>query len=67
MESCPYEALFMGYAYERAMYRRSELVQTKEDMMLENGEKEPSGYFYPEVAKKLPRQTLLLERITEKE
>ena len=67
VESCPYEALFMGYAYERAKYRRRDLVQNKEDMMLENGVKQPSGYFYPEVAKKLPRQTLLLERIVEKE
>ncbi len=67
VESCPYEALFMGYAYERAKYRRNELVQNKEDMMLESGEKQPSGYFYPEIAAKLPRQTLLIERITEKE
>ncbi len=67
VESCPYEALFMGYAYERAKYRRNELVQNKEDMMLESGEKQPSGYFYPEIAAKLPRQTLLVERITEKE
>jgi len=67
IEACPYEALFMGYAYELARYRRSELVQSKEDMMLELGEKQPSGYFYPEIAAKLPRQTLLVERITEKE
>ena len=67
IEACPYEALFMGYAYELARYRRGELVQSKEDMMLELGEKQPSGYFYPEIAAKLPRQTLLVERITEKE
>jgi len=67
VEACPYEALFMGYAYELARYRRGELVQSKEDMMLELGEKQPSGYFYPEIAAKLPRQTLLVERITEKE
>jgi len=67
VESCPYEALFMSYAFERAKYRRNELVQNKEDMMLESGEKQPSGYFYPEIAAKLPRQTLLVERITEKE
>ncbi|MFC2044401.1 4Fe-4S binding protein [Chloroflexota bacterium] len=64
VEACPYEALFMGYAYERAKYRRNELVQTKE-MMLESPDRQPSGYFYPEIAKKLPRQTLLVERITE--
>jgi len=67
VEACPYEALFMGYAYERARYRRGELVQSKEDMTLESGEKQPSGYFYPEIAASLPRQTLLVERITEKE
>ncbi len=67
VESCPYEALFMGYAYECAKYRRSELVQNKEDMMLESGKKQTSGYFYPEIASKLPRQTLLVEKIIEEE
>ncbi len=66
VEACPFDALYMGYAYERAKYRRGELVQSKEDMMLESGEKQPSGYFYPKIAAELPRQTLLLERITEK-
>ncbi len=66
VEACPYGALFLGYAYERAQYRRNGLVQGKEDMMLESGQKQPSGYFYPEIAEKLPRQTLLVERITEK-
>lgn len=65
VEACPYEALFMGYAYERAKYKRSELIQSKEDMMLENGEKQPSGYFYPEIAAELPEQTLLVEKIVE--
>jgi len=64
VEACPYEALHMGYAYERAKYRRGELVQTKE-MMLESPERQVSGYFYPEIAEKLPQQTLLLEKITE--
>lgn len=65
VEACPYEALYMSYAYERAKYRRGELVQTKE-MMLESPDRLVSGYFYPKLAEKLPRQTLLLERITEK-
>ncbi len=65
VEACPYEALHMGYAYERAKYRRGELVQTKE-MMLESPDRQVSGYFYPELAEKLPEQTLLLEKITEK-
>ena len=66
VEACPYEALYLGYSYERAKYRRGELVQTKE-MMLESADRQVSGYFYPERAAKLPRQTLLLERITEEE
>ncbi len=66
VEACPFEALYMGYAYERAKYRRDELVQTKE-MMLESADRQVSGYFYPKRAAKLPRQTLLVERITEEE
>ena len=66
VEVCPYEAMYMGYAYERAKYRRDELVQANE-MLLESAERQPSGYMYPEIAAKLPRQTLLLERITEEE
>ena len=65
VEACPYEALYLGYAYECARYRRGELVQTKE-MMLESPLKKASGYFYPKRAANLPKQTLLLERITEK-
>ena len=65
VEACPYEALYLGYAYECARYRRGELVQTKE-MMLETPDRRVSGYFYPKRAARLPKQTLLLERITEK-
>jgi NADH-quinone oxidoreductase chain I len=65
VEACPYEALYMGYAYERAKYRRGELVQSKE-AMLESPERQVSGYYYSELAAKLPRQTLLLERDTRK-
>ena len=60
VEACPFEALFMGYAYERAKYRRNELVQDKETMT-ETLDSEVSGYFYPERAAKLPKQTLLLD------
>ncbi len=66
VEACPYEALYMGYAYERAKYRRGEVVQGKETM-LATTDRQVSGYFYPELAAKLPRQTLLIEKITEKE
>jgi len=65
VEACPYDALFMGYSYERAKYRREELVQA-DDMLLESTERPASGYFHPEIAPKLPRQTLLVERINEK-
>ena len=65
VEACPYDALYMSYAFECAKYRRGELVQGKE-VMLESADKQPSGYFHPDIAAKLPRQTLLLERITEK-
>jgi len=65
VEACPYKALYMGYNFECARYRRGELVQSKE-VMLDSPEKKVSGYFHPERAAKLPRQTLLLERITER-
>jgi len=64
VEVCPFEAIYMGYAYERAKYRREEVVQTNEQL-LPSAERRRSGYMYPEIAAKLPRQTLLLERITE--
>lgn len=66
VEVCPYKALFMGYAYERSKYKRDELVQTKE-MMLETPDRPKSGYFYPDLAADLPKQTLLLERDVKKE
>jgi len=65
VEACPYDALFMGYSYERAKYRRSELIQ-KDDELLESPERPASGYFHPEIAEKLPEQTLLIEKIVEK-
>ena len=61
VESCPYEALFMGYGYERARYRRRELVLNKEEL-LTSEKKQPSGYARPKVEAALPLQTLLLDR-----
>ncbi len=61
VEACPYEALYLSCAYEKAKYRRGDLVQSKEVMRF-TPERQPSGYFYPEFAEKLPRQTLLVER-----
>jgi NAD(P)H-quinone oxidoreductase subunit I len=61
VEACPFHALYLGYSYERAKYRRIELVQA--DDMLQGSDKRPmSGYMYPEIASQLPPQTLLLER-----
>ena len=65
VEACPYDALFMGYSFERAQYRRGDLVQS-DDALLESPERPASGYFHPEIAEKLPRQTLLVDKITEK-
>ena len=60
IEACPYNALFMGYNYERAKYRRESLVMSKEDMAIEH--EKASGYFHPEVAQSLPEQELLVYR-----
>jgi formate hydrogenlyase subunit 6/NADH:ubiquinone oxidoreductase subunit I len=65
VEACPYDALFMGYAYERAQYRRGDLVQS-DDAMLESPARPASGYYHPDIATKLPRQTLLIDKIVEK-
>ena len=61
VEVCPYEALYLGYSYERSKYRRGDLVQSNE-MLLTSPERQPSGYMYPEIAAELPQQTLLLDR-----
>ena len=61
VEACPYEALFMGYAYERARYRRGELILAKEGL-LQSDERKPSGYARPKIEVALPQQTLLLDR-----
>ncbi len=65
VEACPFDALFMGYSFERAKYRRRELVQAN-DELLESPQRPASGYFHPEIAEKLPEQTLLIEKIVEK-
>jgi len=64
VEACPFDALYMGTGYERARYRRADLVQEKE-VMMEAPERAVSSYFHPERAGKLPKQTLLVEKITE--
>jgi NADH-quinone oxidoreductase chain I len=66
VEACPYDALFLGYSYERAKYRREDLIQ-EGDMLLESPQRPASGYFHPEIAEKLPRQTLLVDKIVEEQ
>jgi NADPH-dependent glutamate synthase beta subunit-like oxidoreductase len=59
VEMCPRHALSLDYGYERARYRRQELVLQKEELLL-TGAKQPSGYARPEFEAMLPKQTLLL-------
>jgi len=59
VEVCPYEALFMSYEFERAKYRRQELVSTREDLLSEG--KQASGYARPEIATTLPQQSLIVD------
>ncbi|MBI2288643.1 MAG: NADH-quinone oxidoreductase subunit I, partial [Chloroflexi bacterium] len=47
VEACPYEAIYMGYSYERAKYRRNDVVQANEKL-LASAERQPSGYMYPD-------------------
>ncbi|MDY6911726.1 MAG: NADH-quinone oxidoreductase subunit I [Chloroflexota bacterium] len=60
VEACPYEALFFGRSYERAQYRRGDLIAHSYDMS--SPEKEKSAYFRPELHETLPEQTLLIYR-----
>ena len=60
VEACPYDALYLGYTYERGKYRRKNLVMSKEDMAIE--QRPASGYYHPEIAKQLPEQELLVYR-----
>jgi NAD(P)H-quinone oxidoreductase subunit I len=60
-EACPYHAVYMGYSYERARYRRGELIQTDSEL-LQSEQRPASGYMYPEMAAELPQQTLLMDR-----
>lgn len=66
VESCPFDALFMGYGYERAEYQNDELILNKEDLQVFD-KITPSGYMHPEIAAELPEQTLLLNRDKVKE
>jgi NADPH-dependent glutamate synthase beta subunit-like oxidoreductase/ferredoxin len=61
VEACPFDALFMGYGYERSSYRLQEQFLDKEELMLPD-KRQASGYAHPEVEETLPKQTLLIDR-----
>ena len=61
VESCPYKALQMGYAYELAKYRRGELVQANEGL-LASETKKSSAFMRPDLEAGLPEQTLLINK-----
>jgi NAD(P)H-quinone oxidoreductase subunit I len=59
VEACPFDALAMGRSYERAQYRRGQLVLSKEELQLSDV-RQPSGYARPKIAATLPKQSLLV-------
>jgi len=59
VEACPFDALAMGTSYERSKHRRNDLILSKEEVALSE-ERKPSGYYRPELEKKLPKQSLLI-------
>lgn len=60
VEACPYEALFFGRSYERAQYKRGDLVADMDEMS--SSEKEKSAYYRSDLYDGLPEQTLLIYR-----
>ncbi|MFC1865734.1 FAD-dependent oxidoreductase [Chloroflexota bacterium] len=61
VESCPFDALYMGYGYERATYRFEGQKLEKEDLLTPEKVK-PSGYYRPDIAAELPQQSLLIDK-----
>ena len=66
VEACPYEALAMGLSYERAQYRRRQLVLSKEELQ-PSDIRQPSGYARPKIEATLPKQSLLVDWDRERE
>ena len=60
VEACPFDALYMGYEYERSTYRVAEQTLEKEELLTPEKCK-ASGYAHPEIARELPEQTLLVD------
>ncbi len=61
VESCLYNALHMGYAYERAQYRRQDLIQSN-DGLLASETRKASAFMHTDMEKDFPEQTLLIDR-----
>jgi formate dehydrogenase (NADP+) beta subunit len=61
VEACPFDALYMGYEYERNTYTQKAQTLQKEDLVTP-GKRQPSGYYHPEIARELPEQTLLVDK-----
>jgi NADPH-dependent glutamate synthase beta subunit-like oxidoreductase/NAD-dependent dihydropyrimidine dehydrogenase PreA subunit len=61
VEACPFNALYMGYEYERGSYRLAEQTLQKEQLLTPDVRR-PSAYYHPELDEGLPPQTLLLDR-----
>ncbi|MDP6509605.1 MAG: NADH-quinone oxidoreductase subunit I [Dehalococcoidia bacterium] len=59
VEACPFDALYMGRGYERAAYRRGDLILPKEKLQM-SADRKPSAYCRPEMEAELPLQTLLV-------
>jgi thioredoxin reductase/ferredoxin len=60
VEACPFDALFMGYEYERNTYKVADQTLEKEDLLTPD-RRRASGYMHPEIARELPVQSLLLD------
>jgi NADPH-dependent glutamate synthase beta subunit-like oxidoreductase/ferredoxin len=61
VEACPRDALFLGYGFERAKYRLSELQLDKQGLALTD-DNQRGGYCRPNIEITLPEQTLLINR-----
>lgn len=59
VESCHFDALFMGRGYERNYYRLEETLFDNKNMLLHE-HIQPSAYHHPELEDSLPEQTLLI-------
>lgn len=60
VEACPFDALYMGYEYERNSYRLAEQTLEKEELLTPE-KRRASAYAHPELARDLPEQTLLID------